>query len=114
MKRSVSRFIGAPLVAVLLLAVAGTVIAKEKKAAGTKQDRVEGRVQMINKDTSTITVTAKNNVQRQVVYSSDTKFTYRNKPGSIDDVKDGRRVICLGKFEGVKLMASRVDVREGK
>ena len=57
----------------------------------------------------------KGNVQRQVAYSADTKVTYRNKPGSMDDVKEGRRVIVLGKFnDKTQLVATRIDVREGK
>jgi hypothetical protein len=124
MKRTVSILSSLCLAMVLSVAVIGQASAKDKAAKGDKtaktassdkEARVSGTVQMVSKDTSTITVRDKNNVQRPVVYSGDTKFTYRNQPGSIDDVKDGRRVIVLGKFDDkTRLQASRVDVRSGK
>lgn len=88
--------------------------AEKKKEKMDQEDRLTGSVQMINKDTSVVTI-RKGNITRQVVYNADTKFTYRNKPGSLDDVKEGRRVICLGKFDDkTRLVATRIDVREGK
>jgi len=48
-----------------------------------------------------------------VVFSDATKFTYRNEPSSVELVKDGRRVICLGKFDDSgKFRAARIDVRD--
>jgi len=82
-------------------------------AQEAQEDRLEGRVQSVKKDTSTITIKTKENVLRIVVYSVDTKFTMRNQPGSLDQVKDNARVICLGKFDkDGRLMATRIDVRE--
>jgi hypothetical protein len=99
------------LAVLLSLFLASQGLAQKKKVAKVKEDRVSGTVQMINKDTSTITVRS-GNLQRQVVYSADTKFTKVNKPGSLDEVKEGVRVICLGKYdEKVRLIATRVDVR---
>jgi hypothetical protein len=92
--------------------MAMTAQAQEKKES--KEDRLSGVIHMINKDTSTITI-RRGNVQRQVVYNADTKYTYQNKPATIDEVKEGRRVICLGKFnDKTQLVATRVEVREGK
>jgi hypothetical protein len=87
---------------------------KEGQRPAAKQTRLDGTVQMIDKDTKTVTVRLRGKTnQRQVVYSDDTKFTYRNKPGSLDDVKDGRRVICLGKLNDKnQLIATRIDVRD--
>ena len=99
---------------ILSCALAMPVSAKDKKAHSSKEGRVSGTVHMINKDTSTITV-QKGNLQRQVVYSPDTKWTYRNKPATMDDLKEGRRVIAIGTWdEKTRLMASRVDIRTGK
>lgn len=113
MKRSFSICMGLFFGFLLTLAVATQAKAQSKKDA-TKEDRLTGSIHMINKDTSTITI-RRGNVQRQVVYNADTKITYRNKPGSMDDVKEGRRVICLGKFnDKTQLVATRIDVREGK
>ena len=54
--------------------------AADKKA---KEGQINGRVQMIEKDKSTIVV-SKGTTQRQVIYNSDTKWIYgtqtRNKP----------------------------------
>ncbi len=87
------------------------------KDTKTGQDRFDGTVMSINKDTSTITIrqTGKN-ATWQIVYSKETTFTYRNQPSTIDEVKDGRRIIVLGSFEkgSNKMTATRIDVREGK
>ena len=105
-------FIALLLSFALCFVLATLAVAQEKKKAAAKEDRISGRVHMINKDTSVITVRV-GNVQRQVVYNSSTKFTFRNQAGSLDDVKDGRRVICLGKFDDkARLVATRVDIRE--
>ncbi len=87
--------------------------AREKKQAKVKMDRLSGTVQMIDKNTSTITLRTSSNVTRQVVYGPDTKFTKVNKPGgSVDEIKDGTRLICLGKFnDKTQLVAARIDIR---
>ena len=111
MKRSVSICMGLFFGFLLSIAVATEAKAQGK---GKKEDRLSGSIHMINKDTSTITI-RRGNIQRQIVYNADTKVTYRNKPGSMDDVKENRRVICLGKFnDKTQLVATRIDVREGK
>ncbi|MFB3828800.1 MAG: DUF5666 domain-containing protein [Bryobacteraceae bacterium] len=113
MKRWLGLCLGV-LVSLFLVSGAVAQEKKAKKAEAKKEDRLSGRIQMINKDTSTITL-ERNNVRRTVVYSPDTKITYRNKPGTMDDVKEGRRVIVLGKFnDKAQLVATRIDVREGK
>jgi len=111
MRRSYSLLAGLFAVLALSLALAVPLKAQEKKS---KPDRLDGRVQMINKDTSTITLRI-DQAQRFVIYDKNTQFTYRNKPSSLDEVKDGRRVFCLGKFDDkARLIASRIDVRSGK
>ena len=97
---------------VLSLILVPRANAQEKKAATkSKEDRLSGRVQMISKDTSTITL-RKGNVDRSVVYNDTTKFTMRNKPAKLEDVKEGRRLICMGKFdEKTRLVATRIDIR---
>jgi len=114
MRRSISIWMGLLLGVMLTLSVATQVNAQGKKGKEAKEDRLSGTIHMINKDTSTVTL-RKGNVQRQVVYNADTKITFRNKPSSMDEVKEGRRVICLGKFnDKTQLVATRIDVREGK
>jgi hypothetical protein len=88
------------------------VAQEKKKAAPPKEDRVSGTIQTMNKDASSFTVRTSGNIQRTVVYNADTKFTKVNQPGSIDEVKEGVRVICVGKFdEKARLVATRIDVR---
>ncbi|MBI1786473.1 MAG: hypothetical protein HYR60_02840 [Acidobacteria bacterium] len=101
------------LIALVTGAILCLVLALGASAADKKQARIDGRVHQINKDSSTIEVRVGTSLIRKVVYGPDTKYTYRNKPGSMDDVKDGRRVICLGKFDDkTQLIATRIDVRE--
>lgn len=105
------------LTVALALVFVPSLYPQAKKDTKSGQDRFDGTVQMINKDTSTITLrqTGKS-VTWQIVYNKDTTFTYRNVASTIDEVKEGRRVIVLGTFEkgSTKMTASRIDVREGK
>jgi hypothetical protein len=96
------------------LLFAFSLVAKDK---APKISNVQGRVQMISKDSSTITV-EKGSVRRQVVYSGDTKFLYghsnNNKPGAVDQVKEGNYISCSGTFEKTNLMAKECVYRESK
>jgi Cu/Ag efflux protein CusF len=97
-------------VALTLSAIPGA--AQEKKA---KLDRVEGTVQSIDTDTKTVTVTLRGKTIKTVpvIFSDETVFTFRNKAGTVDQVKDGRHVICLGKLnDKSELIATRIDVRD--
>jgi len=86
---------------------------EEKGKAKSDEQRVEGTVQAIDKATKTIQVRMRGKTaSRPVTYTAATKFTFRNKTATLDDVKDGRRVICLGKPDGKNWVASRVDVRD--
>ena len=92
----------------------GPICAADKKA---KAGQITGTVQMIEKDKSTIVVT-KGNTQRQVIYSSDTKWMYgtqaNNSSSSLNDLKENWYVNCKGTFDGVKLVASACRFRESK
>jgi Cu/Ag efflux protein CusF len=89
---------------------------KKGKAAAPKSDRVEGNVSSIDKATKTATVRLRGKTNSvQVVFNDKTSFTFRNKPASIDELKDGRHVICLGKYnDKTQLIATRIDVRDEK
>ena len=91
------------------------VTAQDKKVAA-KPERVEGAVQSIDKETKTVTVRLRGKTNTvPVVFSDKTLFTFRNKAGSLDEVKDGRNVICLGRYNDKnQLIATRIDVRDGK
>lgn len=110
-QKTIASFVALILGIVLSLTLTTGVKAQEKPAANPKESRLSGTVQMIDKNTSTITL-RKDNVTRSVVYNNDTKYTLHNKPGSLDQVKEGRHLICLGKFdEKNRLVATHVDVR---
>ena len=98
----------------LLLTTMVPVGAKEKKA---KEGQLTGTVHMIDKDKSTITV-MKGNVQRQVVYNSDTKWMYGTqaspKASSLDELKENWYINCKGTYDGVKLVANACRFRESK
>jgi hypothetical protein len=87
-----------------------------KTKAAAKQDRIDGTVQMMDAKTKMITVRLRGKTnQQQVMYDDKTTFTFRNKPAKVEEVKDGRRVIVLGKTNDKNvLMATRIDVRDEK
>ena len=95
----------------LFLSLAVMASAQDQKKSSTKEDRLSGTIHMIDKDASSIVI-RKGAVPYKVVYNAETKFTFQNQPGSIDDVIVGRRVICLGRFnDKVPFVATRIDVR---
>ena len=89
---------------------------KDSKTAAGKQDRIDGTIHQIDKATKTVTVRLRGKPdQRPVTYDDKTAFTYRNKPATLDELKDGRRVIVLGKMNDKgTLAATRIDVRDEK
>lgn len=101
------------LACVLPLVLAAGLFAQVRKDSQTGLDRIEGRVQAINKDKSTITVRQSGGMVWEVTYNDTTKYTQMNKAASLADVKDGDRVICLGTAAGKenKMTAARIDVR---
>jgi hypothetical protein len=99
---------------VVLLVVVSAVYPQIRKDAKTGLDRIEGIIQSIDRKASTITVRQKSTTEAvwQAVYNDQTKFTYRNTPASLDELKEGQRVVCLGKSESASHIAvTRVDIR---
>jgi hypothetical protein len=86
----------------------------EAKGKAAKQDRFDGTVRSVDAKAKMISVRVRGKTQeRQVMYDDTTKFTYRNKPSSLEEVKDGRRVICVGHYDDKgQMMATRIDVRD--
>src|SRR6058998_3234447 len=107
-----------PNLALLCLVIAASLVLaaplmaqadEAKKPGKVPPIRIEGTVVLISKDTSRITVQQHGNVRRTVLYDEKTRFTFRNKPGSIDQLKEGIRVICLGKENDKKdYLATRI------
>jgi cytochrome c-type biogenesis protein CcmE len=108
MKRGIS------IVIVLSLVLGVGLFAQITQDKETKLDRVEGLVQSIDKAKSTFSIqqTDTSKVLWQIAFDQNTKFTYRNSAASIDELKEGQRVVCLGKAGTTgKLTAARVDMR---
>jgi len=104
------------LVLGLTLVLGAGLYAQVKKDEKTKLDRIEGTIQSINKDKSTIGVKQGGTTAAvwQVVYTDKTKYTLRNKPAKAEDLKNGMRVIVLGKYDKEVLTAARIDIRSEK
>jgi outer membrane murein-binding lipoprotein Lpp len=102
MKRSVF----AALVAVLALTLAG--IAQE-----AKPDRISGSVRSVDAKAMSIEVNMSQSPStvRTVFWDANTKVTLVDKPGTAADIKEGMRIVAIGKFEGVKLRATDIRVR---
>jgi hypothetical protein len=104
-------------VAVLLSpALTFSVVAKEK---GPHMINVQGKVYMIDKDSSTIMVDTKSGARRLVVYSPDTKFKYgrsgKGKESSLDEVKEAHYISCAGTSDDrERLVAKECVYRESK
>ena len=92
------------------LGLAGVGLAQ--KAA--KQDRLSGIIRSVDKSKMTIEMRGRTdaNIVRNIMYDANTKFKLQGKPATADDLKDGRRIVALGKFEGVNLKATQVALTE--
>jgi hypothetical protein len=89
---------------------------KDSKSASGKQDRIDGSIHMIDKAASMVTVRLRGKpVQREVVFNEKTAFTFRNKPATVEELKEGRRVIVVGQpNDKNQLVATRIDVRDAQ
>lgn len=94
--------------------LAGAALAQETKEGKTKakHDRLSGRIVSVDKNAMTIEMhtNANPNVKRTIKWSADTKFTQGEKSASADDLKEGARIVAVGKFEGVNLMATAINL----
>ena len=93
------------LIAVLLVSVVTmSVLAQGKKEGDKKesQQNIQGTIQTMNKDASTISVRV-GTATRVVAHSAKTKFLFGhsndNKPGSLAPVKEGYYISCSGTFD---------------
>jgi len=92
--------------------------AQKAQKAEPKLSNIQGTVQMVANDVSTITVRV-GSVPRKVIYSANTKFLYghsdNNKPGALGQVKQGNYISCAGTFDAkAQLMARECVYREEK
>ena len=118
------RFAGfVSVVVVATLFAIPNVIGQGKKAQkadkGQEKANIQGTIQNMSKDTSTITVRTTGTATRLVVYSANTKFLYghsdNSKPGNISQVKVSNYISCAGTFDSKsQLMATECVYREAK
>jgi hypothetical protein len=92
------------------------LFAQVKKDQKSGLDRIEGTVQALDKDKSTLTLlqSGATKASWHVAYNDKTIYTMRNQPAKAADLKEGLRVIVLGKFEKEVLTAARIDIRTEK
>ncbi len=113
MKRSVSWVVVLMLVSSLVFAPG--LFSQIKNDPKTGLDSIEGMVQSIDKAKMTMVVREKgtSNLDYTVSFTDKTTYTYRNGPAKAEEVKDGVRVVVLGKAEGTnKITALRIDIRQ--
>lgn len=98
--------------AIGLAGVALAQEAEEGKKKGGKPDRLSGRVMSVDKNAMTVEMhtNANPNVKRMIKWNADTKFTQGDKPASADDLKEGVRIVAVGKFEGPNLHATAINL----
>jgi hypothetical protein len=87
--------------------------------ARTGQDRIHGRIQVLDKVKSTMSVYQPETYSAvaqlfQVAYNDKTAVTLMGKPAKIDDLKKGLQVVAVGKSEKNILNASQIDIRTEK
>jgi hypothetical protein len=97
----------------LALVCSISLSAQVRKDTETGLDRVSGVVQSVDKAKSTIVIRQQSGPNWTIAFDAKTKFSKANEPSTLDEVKEGVRVICLGKAseKDSKQQAERIDVR---
>jgi hypothetical protein len=87
----------------------------EKKVSAAKGVRWSGAILRMDKDGMTVTVRKKGGMEKIIHYSSATAWT-KKAGGAADSstLKEGDRVVCLGKTEGDKFVATEIIVQTPK
>jgi hypothetical protein len=93
--------------------------AEKTDKKGAQRTNIQGTVENISKDKSTITVRISGTATRTVVYSGSTKFLYGhsndNKPGNVSQLKEQNFISCDGTPDAkAQLVATTCVYRETK
>ena len=87
----------------------------EKKVSPAKGVRWSGAILRMDKDGMTLTVRRRGGMEKIIHYDASTAWTNVAKatvdPGTL---KEGDRVVCLGKTEGDKFVATEIIVQTPK
>ena len=84
-----------------------------KEKAASNPTRWSGAIQQMDKENLTLTVRHRDGRTKMIHYTPSTKWT--NKAGAAVDsttLKVDDRVVCLGKYEGDKFMATEVILQQ--
>jgi hypothetical protein len=109
--------LGLSLTVLLMLVLVTSLVAADKPSTLMN---IQGKVQMLDRSASTLTVEMKGGVRRRVAYTNDTKFLYGHsnnaRLGSPDQVKESNYVSCAGTYGNDKtiLNAKECIYREMK
>jgi hypothetical protein len=104
----------------LILVLAAGLYAQVIRNQITGEDRIHGRIQVLDKAKSTISVqqiatAASPKILFHVVYNENTAVTMNGiTPAKPDDLKKGLLVVITGKSENDVLVASRIEIRTEK
>ena len=84
---------GALVVLVWIVPAAGLSLQQQPPR---KIERITGKIQKLDQETKTISLVLRSKLVRPVVYTGTTTFAYRKKTATVDDVRNGRKLTCLG------------------
>lgn len=87
----------------------------EKKVSAAKAARWSGSILRMDKDGMTLTVRKKGGMEKIIHYDTSTAWT-KKAGGTVDagTLKEGDRVVCVGKTEGDKFVATEIIVQTPK
>jgi hypothetical protein len=116
MRISSTNSLGLGVAVLLCLVLSLSMVAKDR---APKTINIQGKVFLIDKDSSTIMVDTKSGARRLVVYRPDTKFKYgrsgKGKESSWDEVKEMQYISCTGTSDDrARLVAKECLHRELK
>jgi hypothetical protein len=90
---------------------------KEKTAVSSKAKgaRWSGTVVRVDKESGYLDVRKTGGtVEKRVYFNDATKWTKGKEAIQLGDVKEQDKVVCLGKYEGEKFIAERINLRMQK
>lgn len=101
------------LVVLLAVMLGLTMLSFAQDAKKAEGDRLSGTVKSVDAKTMTIEMTMRSNptAVRKIIWDSATKVTVVDQPGTAADIKEGMRIVAVGKFDGVILKATAIRVR---
>lgn len=106
--------LGLGLAALLFLGLSLSMVAKDKTP---NTINLQGKVFLIDKDSSTIMVDTKSGARRLVVYGPDTKFKYgrsgKGKESSLNEVKETHYISCTGTSDDRARLVAQQCVQRG-